>query len=89
MANEDNKKIYVTEVLEKAARGEYGEDSEFIGKLAGVIRSITFENGYGPFICGTIGQKQANGHYEGYVICPCYGADAECSKVFMPPRLDG
>ena len=69
-------------ILERAAGGEYGEDSDAIGKLAGIVRAATFERSFGPFICGTMGGKDASGLHEGYLICPAYGADAATTAVF-------
>ncbi len=57
------------DILERAAVGAYGEDSDAIGKLAGIVRAMTFEQSFGPFICGVAGD-------DGYLICPTYGADA-------------
>lgn len=69
-------------ILERAAKGEYGEDSEAIGKLVGIVRSATFDKGYGPFICGTMGAKDASGLHDGYLICPAYGADHRTTALF-------
>ena len=69
-------------ILERAARGGYGEDSSAIGKLAGIVRAANFESGFGPFICGTIGPRGPDGLHDGYFICPAYGADAKTTAAF-------
>jgi len=70
-------------ILERAARGEYGEDSEAIGKLVGVMRAATFDKGWGgPFICGAIGAVGTDGLHDAYLICPAYGADHQSTAAF-------
>ncbi len=62
------------DILERAAAGKYGEDSDAIGKLAGIVRAMTFERSFGPFICGVV--------KDGYLICPAYGADARETALY-------
>lgn len=70
-------------VMRRAAEGGYGEDSEFIGKLAGLLASAKFDHGWGPFICGTLGEADASGLCAGYLICPSYGADHRSTQAYM------
>jgi hypothetical protein len=73
----------LVEVMEKAAVGSYGEESELIGKLAGIIHAAKVESGsWGPFICGTMGKVGPDGLHDGYLICPAFGADANCTAHF-------
>jgi hypothetical protein len=72
----------IEKILQGAAAGKYGDDSDHIGKLAGLLMAARFEQGYGPFICGVCGEKQPDGHYEAYIICPAFGADVGSSAVF-------
>lgn len=78
----------IEKILQGAAAGKYGDDSDAIGKLAGILMSARFEQGYGPFISGVCGERGADGHYEGYIISPAYGADARCSAIFKRPGAD-
>lgn len=73
-------------IMARASAGGYGADSELIGKLAGVLISAKFDRGVGPFICGTVGQEGPDGLFEGYRICPCYGADYRCTVTYIRNR---
>lgn len=75
----------IEQIMAAAAANKYGDDSEIIGKLAGLFMSARFEEGYAPFICGTIGERAPGGLHEGYMICPSYGSDARSTQVFMRP----
>jgi hypothetical protein len=70
------------DIMTKASAGAYGEESELIGKLAGIFQASQFDKLWGPFICGTMGTKGSDGLHEGYSICPAYGADAQCTVLF-------
>lgn len=69
-------------ILAKAAEGAYGDDSAVIGKLAGLFMAAKFEQSWGPFICGTMGVEGSDGLHDGYLICPAYGADVQCTAHF-------
>lgn len=71
------------EIMAKATAGAYGEESELIGKIAGLINAATFDKSAGPFICGAIGKQGKDGMHMGYMICPTYGADSRCTGMFM------
>lgn len=73
----------LTEVIEKASAGGYGEESELIAKVFGFAMAAKFDRGWGPFICGTMGKQGPDGLHEGYQICPTYGADANCTVAFF------
>lgn len=73
----------LTDILEKAGTGAYGEDSDLIGKVFGILANAKFDHGTGPFICGAMGKMGSDGLHEGYIICPMYGADANVSAIFM------
>jgi len=70
------------QIMQRAQDGTYGEDSELIAKLAGLVMAAKFELGWGPFICGVVG-KELDGLHEAYIICPSYGADVGCSAVYI------
>jgi hypothetical protein len=72
----------LTDIMERAASGAYGEDSEAIGKLVGVLANAKFDHGTGPFICGYMGKPGPDGLHDGYMICPMYGADANCTAIY-------
>jgi hypothetical protein len=72
----------LAKVMEKAAAGAYGEDSEIIGKLFGILAFAKFDQGAGPFICGYMGKPGSDGLHERYMICPMYGADANCTAIY-------
>jgi hypothetical protein len=77
--------------MERAAAGSYGEDSEIIGKLFGILAFAKFDRGSGPFICGYMGEAGPDGLHEGYMICPMYGADANCTVIYsraVPPSAN-
>ena len=71
------------EIMARASAGAYGADSAIIAKLAGVLISARFDHGAGPFICGTVGGRGPDGLYDGYCVCPSYGADNRCTAVYM------
>lgn len=73
----------INEIRDKASAGEYGEDSETIAKLAGLFLAATWDRNWGPFIAGTLGKRRPDGLHEGYVICPCYGADIRESMHYL------
>ena len=76
-------KTELLEIIEKASAGAYGEESELIGKIAGLWNAVKFDQSWGPFICGAIGEMGQDGLHEGYSICPCYGADAMCMGLYV------
>jgi len=69
--------------MEKAGRGEYGEDSDIIGKVFGAVMNAKFESIAAPFICGYLGKQGSDGLHDGYLICPAYGADFRCTSAYM------
>jgi hypothetical protein len=71
------------EIIERAAAGIYGEDSEFIGRLAGLFNATKFDQGWGPFICGANGIPGTDGLHESYMICPSYGADLRNTALYQ------
>ena len=71
----------------KAAEGGYGEYFDVIGKLAGLFMATKFDQSWGPFIyCGTMGAMGPDGLHDGYLICPTYGADAQCTRISVGPN---
>lgn len=72
----------ITKIIEAASAQAYGEDSEAIAKIVGWFAAIQFDKGAGPFICGTIGAQGGDGLHDGYLICPTYGADIQCTAIF-------
>jgi hypothetical protein len=72
----------IEQILANASSNKYGDDSAAIAKLAGLFISARFEEGYFPFICGTIGDRDEYGLHEGYMICPSYGVDHQFTKIF-------
>ena len=76
-------KTQLLEIMEKAAAGAYGEESELIGKIAGLWNAVKFDWGWGPFICGAIGAAGPDGLHDGYLVCPCYGADVQCTDTYV------
>jgi hypothetical protein len=72
-----------TEIIERASSGAYGEDSTDIAKVFGWLVAVKFDEGAGPFICGTVGKQGGDGLHDGYMVCPTYGADANCTAIFM------
>ena len=70
------------DIIERAAAGAYGEDSEYIGKLAGLFNAAKFDQSWGPFICGANGKPGTDGLHESYMICPCYGADFRNTAMY-------
>jgi hypothetical protein len=70
------------QIIERASAGAYGEDSEFIGKLAGLFNTAVFDKSAGPFICGAHGEQGPDGLHKAYAICPCYGADVQCTTMY-------
>ena len=73
----------ITNILARAAAGDYGEDSELIGAVFGVVMSANYERGFGPFICGALGAEGSDGLHQGYMVCPAYGADVRVTAAFM------
>ena len=51
----------LTRIMAKAAEGGYGEDSDVIGKFAGLFMATKFDRSWGPFICGTMGAMGPDG----------------------------
>lgn len=86
MGNKGDGMTVLIDIIEKASAGAYGEDSEYIGKLAGLFNAAKFDKGWGPFICGTNGKQGPDGLHESYMICPCYGADVNCTAIYR--RVD-
>lgn len=82
MNQDGSMKPTLTDVLSRAGSGSYGEDSELIGKVFGVIANAKFDQGTGPFICGTLGKAGPDGLHDGYLICPMFGADANCTAAY-------
>ncbi len=76
------KNVILLDIIEKASTGAYGEESEYIGKLAGALMAAKFDMSWGPFICGAHGEQDVNGMHESYAICPCYGADVQCTVMY-------
>ncbi len=72
----------LTRILERASDGKYGEDSDVIAKMAGILINVKFESGAGPFICGALGAKGPDGLHDMYVVCPMYGVDVQCSATY-------
>jgi hypothetical protein len=72
----------LSDILARSAEGAYGEDSDAIGKLAGLLFAEKFDQSWGPFICGTMGKQGPDGLHDGYLICPTYGADVQCTAHF-------
>jgi hypothetical protein len=70
------------DIIAKASDGAYGEDSDLIGKMAGLIQAAHFDKTWGPFICGTMGEIGPDGLHQGYSICPAYGADFRCTALY-------
>lgn len=75
-------KTQLLEIIERASAGAYGEDSEMIGKLAGLFGAAKFDRSWGPFICGANGEPGSDGLHKSYSICPCYGADFRCTAIY-------
>jgi hypothetical protein len=44
-------------------------------RLLHLLRQTFSEEYAGPFICGTVGEKDKNGMPEHFMICPAYGLD--------------
>lgn len=78
----------LSEIMSKAASGAYGDDSDAIGKLAGLLFAAQFDQSWGPFICGTMGNAGPDGLHDGYLICPTYGADitAHFTRALSVPK---
>ena len=72
----------ITEIMSKASAGAYGEDSELIGKIAGLMSTAIYDKTWVPFICGTIGPDPPDGLHDGYMICPAFGADHQCTRMY-------
>jgi hypothetical protein len=51
--------------------------------LRHIYDQVLYTSSSHPFICGTIGDIGHNGLHDGYIICPAYGVDAQCSEVFV------
>jgi len=47
-----------------------------------ILSSIIPDRVPGPFISGVVGEEGEDGLHDGYVICPMYGSDPQCSAVF-------
>ena len=63
------------------------KNSDVIGKLAGLFMAAKFDRSWGPFICGTMGAMGPDGLHDGYLICPTYGADAQCTAHFSRAKI--
>jgi hypothetical protein len=73
----------ITEIMSKASAGEYGEDSAIIGQMAGLCNVALYDKVWAtPFICGTMGPEPDDGLHDGYMICPAYGVDANCIRMY-------
>lgn len=57
-------------------------------KLRAILSSIVPDKLPGPFICGVIGDRREDGMYEGYMICPSYGADVQCTVAYYRKTKD-
>lgn len=74
----------LTQILQRATEGAYGEDSEIIGKSVGIILAAKFyEHGAGPFICGIVGEPGTDDLADAYHICPRYGADVQYTRTYV------
>ena len=82
------KKISLIEIIERASVGAYGEESEQIGKLIGLINAAAFNHSWGPFICGAHGEPGPDGLHDSYAICPCYGADVQSTALYERVNLE-
>jgi hypothetical protein len=51
--------------------------------LRHIYDQVLYTSSSHPFICGTIGDIGNNGLHEGYFICPAYGADVQCTEVYL------
>jgi hypothetical protein len=55
----------IEDILASAGAGAYGEDSDLIGKVFGVVMATVLVNkGAGPFICGTLRKPGTDGLHE-------------------------
>jgi hypothetical protein len=43
--------------------------------IATSLRVLKQAIGHGPFICGTVGEKDGAGLHDGYLICPALGLE--------------
>ena len=77
----------IEDILASAGAGAYGEDSDLIGKVFGVVMATVLVNkGAGPFICGTLRKPGTDGLHEGSELpdlCLVLdkGLPAGCTKV--------
>jgi len=51
--------------------------------------SANCEHGFGPFICGALGEEGSDGLHQGYLVSPMYGADTRVTAAFMRASNQG